>query len=301
MSAVNRRPWIRRHPIAIALWALWLVVAGLTVAFPSENAGRFDGFGGWIVISVPLVSITWLVTFVIDHRKRSKMASSVFASSIPVQPQVPSMMVSVPPPPQVRTFQLTSIGDLLAMSPTEFEQLCVRALTALGYQDVRRTGGAGDLNADIVAKDGDGRSCIVQCKRYAPGSNVGSPVVQTFIGMKTVHHKADRGVIMTTAEFSRPAVDLATQHNIVLVDGNNIVKLVNLVGQGVGPTPLVLTSGPSAEQGLSVSAGIPATTAAPTMQTTAPAWCPRCGSARSTLSGNFCPKCGLGLTDNLPT
>jgi restriction system protein len=122
------------------------------------------------------------------------------------------------------------LGDLLAMTPTEFEQLCVRALLILGYDQMKRTGGAGDLAADITGKDAQGRSVIVQCKRYAPGSAVGSPVIQTFIGMKAVHHKADRGIVMTTAEFSKPAIALAQQHDIILIDGDDIVKLLNLMG-----------------------------------------------------------------------
>lgn len=127
-------------------------------------------------------------------------------------------------------YQPARLGDLLEMSAAEFEQLCVRVLLNLGYTDVRRTGSAGDLGADVVGKDPQGRSIIVQCKRYAPGNAVGSPTLQTFIGMKTVHHKADRGIVMTTAEFSRPAVQLALEHDIVLIDGDDIVKVLNLMG-----------------------------------------------------------------------
>jgi HJR/Mrr/RecB family endonuclease len=133
-------------------------------------------------------------------------------------------------PSYTERYRPITLGDLLTMTPTEFEQLCVRALLNLGYDQVKRTGGSGDLAADIVGKDPQGRSVIVQCKRYAPGSAIGSPVVQTFIGMKVVHHKADRGIIMTTAEFSKPAIELAKAHDIVLIDGDDIVKILNLVG-----------------------------------------------------------------------
>ena len=85
------------------------------------------------------------------------------------------------------------------------------------------------MAADLTATDPQGRSVIVQCKRYT-GDTVGSPTIQTFIGMQTVHHKADRGIVMATAEFSRPAVELALQHDIVLIDGDDIVKVLNLTG-----------------------------------------------------------------------
>ena len=120
------------------------------------------------------------------------------------------------------------LGDMLAMSPTEFEQLSSRVLLALGYEDVRRSGGSGDLNADIVAKDSLGRSVIVQCKRYAPGSSVGTPTLQTFIGMVHIYHKAERGIFMTTVHYSQPAVEFAREHGIVLIDGAFLVKLVDL-------------------------------------------------------------------------
>ena len=41
----------------------------------------------------------------------------------------------------------------------------------------------GDLNVDIRARDPGGSTVAVQCKRYGVGHNVGSPEVQTFIGM----------------------------------------------------------------------------------------------------------------------
>jgi restriction endonuclease Mrr len=77
-----------------------------------------------------------------------------------------------------------SLGDLLEMDPTGFEEFTGRALESLGYTNVSRVGGSGDLAADLTATDPQGRSAIVQCKRYTPGSKVGSPALQSFIGRK---------------------------------------------------------------------------------------------------------------------
>lgn len=128
-----------------------------------------------------------------------------------------------------------TVRDMLAMSPTDFEEFCAKVLAAMGYQGVKRVGGAGDLAADIVATDPFGRSTIAQCKRYKPGSKIGSPTVQTFIGMKNVHHHAERGIFITTADYSIPAVRLAKQHDIVLVDGDDLGKLSALV---IAPKPV---------------------------------------------------------------
>jgi hypothetical protein len=36
----------------------------------------------------------------------------------------------------------------------------------------------------------------VQCKRYTPGNHIGSRTMQTLIGMASVHHKADRAIVL---------------------------------------------------------------------------------------------------------
>lgn len=132
------------------------------------------------------------------------------------------------PERQQRGGNLT-LHDILKMSPQEFEEFCARALSGMGYKDMKRIGGAGDLQADLIGIDTHGRSTIVQCKRYRPGSKVGSPVIQTFIGMKSVHHGAERGIFMTTADYSQPAINLARRHDIVLIDGDDLVKIAGLV------------------------------------------------------------------------
>lgn len=131
-------------------------------------------------------------------------------------------------PSTQRTPSLT-LGSMLTMSPTEFEEFTGKALEALGYQDVKRVGGAGDLAADLTATDPQGRSAIVQCKRYTPGSRVGSPALQAFIGMRAVHHRADRGIFVTTADYTQQAIDLAKEHDVVLIDGDDLVKIAALV------------------------------------------------------------------------
>lgn len=112
-----------------------------------------------------------------------------------------------------------TLGRLIAGSPTEFEETVARMMKSQGFRGVRRTGGAGDLTADVVATDRAGRTVVVQCKRYQPGKPVGSKELQTFIGMQRIHHEADYGLYVTTSSFTRPARELADRHGITLVDG----------------------------------------------------------------------------------
>jgi restriction system protein len=157
----------------------------------------------------------------------------------------------------------------LTLTPAQFEDMTVNLLSSLGYRDIRRTGGSGDLGADIVCRDLQGRSAIVQCKRYAPGASIGTPVIQTFIGMMQVHHRAERGLFVTTAGFSRPAIDLARQHAIALIDGEALLLLLHLTG-----TPVMQ---PAPREG------------------NAHAYCTRCGTGNPG-GDRVCRSCGTLLT-----
>ena len=258
-----RPGWPRRHPIATVLLVFMFGFIALAVAIPSDEGNdRLSIFLGLMILAAPILFIFWLVTRWIDRRDeraQSAMAPSpAFAAPTatpeyappPASPTAHSMPAPepvAPSPPIPSALEATAqfriepqghgeparhvtLDDLLAMTPTEFEQLCVRALLNIGYQEVRRTGDDGDLAADVTGKDSQDRSFVAQCRRLPRGSEIGAAEIQTFIGMKIVHHQADRGAMMTTAAFSAPAIDLARQHDIVLIDGDDIVKVLNLMG-----------------------------------------------------------------------
>jgi restriction endonuclease Mrr len=46
-----------------------------------------------------------------------------------------------------------------------------------------------------------------------------------------IHHQAQKGIFVTTSTFSRPAIDLATQRDIQLIDGNQLVGLLQSLQQ----------------------------------------------------------------------
>ena len=110
-------------------------------------------------------------------------------------------------------------------TPAQFEHYVARVLRAHGWRNVRVAGGSGDLSADIFAVDPQGRTVAVQCKRYAVGTKVGSPVVQTVLGMATVHHRADRAMVVTTSSFTKSAEDLAARHGVELWDGFTLARI----------------------------------------------------------------------------
>lgn len=114
----------------------------------------------------------------------------------------------------------------MQLTPIEFEFAVGDLMRELGFRRVRRIGGAGDLAVDLTARDPEGRSVAVQCKRYDPAGSVGSPEIQKFIGMTTTHHLVDRAIFATTARFTKPAAELAGKHRIELWDGAELARLL---------------------------------------------------------------------------
>lgn len=125
-----------------------------------------------------------------------------------------------------RLARLKTLGDLLTLTPTEFEEAVGQILASGGFLNVRRVGGSGDLSVDLLATDVYGNRVIVQCKRYSPGRSIGSPDLQKFIGMMVVQHKAQKGIFVTTSTFKQTAIDLAKDKDITLIDGNTLVRLM---------------------------------------------------------------------------
>jgi restriction system protein len=124
-----------------------------------------------------------------------------------------------------------TIGELLMLNPSQFEEAIAQSLRDNGYRHVRRRGGPGDLGVDITCHDPNGQRVAVQCKRYAPGKLVRSRDVQLFIGMVTTEHPVDRGVFITTSGFTEPARSLAKRHPwIRLIDGGELAHIIGPEG-----------------------------------------------------------------------
>lgn len=125
-----------------------------------------------------------------------------------------------------RIAQMRSLGDILVLTPREFEQLVGKILRQNGIRDIQHVGGSGDLGVDLIGFDMHRNRIVVQCKRYAPGKSINSPDIQKFIGMMNVQHLAQKGIFVTTTTFTQPATDLAARHNILLIDGSKLIELL---------------------------------------------------------------------------
>lgn len=119
---------------------------------------------------------------------------------------------SVSEVPNVLTFRMK---QLTAMSADGFEQACADLLARDGFVRARRVGGSGDLGADVVAWDPDDRKVVMQCKQYT--APVASGALQKFNGTAVPEHDADVAVIVALNGFTKPAVNFAQKHGIVLI------------------------------------------------------------------------------------
>ena len=127
------------------------------------------------------------------------------------------------------------------MSPQRFERVILDLLTAMGYGGgdlarsmMTKTTGDGGIDG-IIHEDALGLDAVyIQAKRYDAKNNIGRPDIQRVIGSLT-GEGANKGVFVTTSDFSRDAVDYLhrVQHRVVLINGQRLAHLMLHHGVGV--------------------------------------------------------------------
>ena len=110
------------------------------------------------------------------------------------------------------------------LSGIEFENLIIKLLRKMGFI-VEETKATNDGGIDAIAINEDpitsGRF-IIQCKRYS--GVVGQPVVRDLYGVVT-HERASKGIIITTSDFSKQAIEFAEGKPIELLNGSKLRAL----------------------------------------------------------------------------
>ncbi len=132
------------------------------------------------------------------------------------------------------------LDRLRVLPPARFEALIVDLLLALGFGGGRRgerIGMSGDGGVDgIIREDALGLDVVyIQAKRYAATQAVGPEAIQAFAG-SLLERGATKGVFATTSRFTdgakRAAERLSTQRRLVLIDGDELARL--MIEHGVG-------------------------------------------------------------------
>jgi len=126
-----------------------------------------------------------------------------------------------------------------ACSPAFFERLVVELLVKMGYGGTLRDAGkaigkSGDGGIDgIIKEDRLGLDVVyIQAKRWE--TTIGRPELQKFAGALQ-GQRAKKGVFLTTSEFSKEAIQYASQidSKIALIDRTQLARLMIDHGLGV--------------------------------------------------------------------
>lgn len=128
------------------------------------------------------------------------------------------------------------LTTLLKMDPSAFERLVQRLLRESGFIQVEVTGQSGDggIDGKGIMRIGGLLSfhVIFQCKRYQ--GSVSASQVRDFRGAMV--GRADKGLLITTGNFTKDAVREATRDGapaIDLIDGDLLVDKLKELGLGV--------------------------------------------------------------------
>jgi hypothetical protein len=120
------------------------------------------------------------------------------------------------------------LKHLHEIDPKEFEYLIAALMDKIGFENVEVVGGTGDGGVDLIGDLTVGGitnvKTVIQAKRHT--NNIGSKVIRELRGSAEL---TKRGLIITTADFSKDAIEESDQPNkmpISLVNGERFVELL---------------------------------------------------------------------------
>ncbi|MDJ1130727.1 restriction endonuclease [Streptomyces iconiensis] len=135
-----------------------------------------------------------------------------------------------------------TLAEVDGMSGGAFEDLVASLCRRDGCTGVRRVGGAGDNGADVLGVLPDGRSMVIQCKRYAVSRAIPARDMRELAGARG-YFRAEVAVLVTTSRFTAQALTFAASQHLVPVHrdqlalwhaGNPLTQFLTLEGAGQG-------------------------------------------------------------------
>ncbi|WP_051852159.1 restriction endonuclease [Streptomyces sp. NRRL F-5650] len=133
---------------------------------------------------------------------------------------------------------LRTLAEADAMDGRDFEEFVAGLCRRDGCTDVRRVGRTHDNGADVRGRLPDGRTMVVQCKRYDPKRKISNSEVRNLVGSR-VHFGADVAIFVTTAYFSGPAEECAVHNDVLAVHRDHL----GLWNNGVALSALAALNG----------------------------------------------------------
>ena len=114
-------------------------------------------------------------------------------------------------------------------NPTQFEEYVASLYHNLGFGRITVTPPSNDGGKDIVMYK-DTEKYVVEVKLYAADNKIGREKIQK-LHSAMIDSKADRAIFVTTSDFTAPARDYAKKFDIDLVNGLELVELIQSIKQ----------------------------------------------------------------------
>jgi hypothetical protein len=111
------------------------------------------------------------------------------------------------------------------MSPYEFEELLADLFKKMGYE-VEVTPKSGDYGIDVVARN-QNDVIAIQAKKYSTANKVSNRDVQRLLGaMQLQTVRANKGILITTSDFTAQAVEQSKGTPVELWNGEHLNSLL---------------------------------------------------------------------------
>ncbi|MDX3695758.1 restriction endonuclease [Streptomyces europaeiscabiei] len=226
-------PANRRRGFDLRSTAVFFVLLALAVSmlgFAAHTvAGAVERRPAWVFVLF-LVSVAGFMG--LRRRLHVARAARRAAAALDEAAREAADRLEAPAIPRPRPAAEVTV-DYDALTPEGFEEAIAALCERDGCSAVDVVGGAGDLGADVVAVTPEGSRVVIQCKHYGDSHRVGSQDLQRFGGTCFTVHEADVAVLVTTGDFTAPALEYAEQCGIVCVDRETLQAWTD----GTGPQP----------------------------------------------------------------
>lgn len=117
-----------------------------------------------------------------------------------------------------------TLAQMKRLNDYEFESIVAEYFKRNGYK-VHHMKKGKDAGKDLILWDDTGDKYYVEVKNWNT-SNVGRPVVQKLQGAMTVDG-IQFGFVVTSADFTRDAIEWSKNCNVTLINGKEFEKLYN--------------------------------------------------------------------------
>lgn len=208
MEAVAALPWWVGAVLAVVSYAWLHHVAAQPLPAPQPGTAHsvipavWKGLATGLQYVIPIVCLVGAAVSALRRRARAKLLQAAA--------------------------QGLSSDVLNDMSWQEFEQLVGEGFRRQGFAVEESGGGGADGGVDLVLRK-DGETMLVQCKQWR-AFRVGVEVVRELYGVMAARGAAG-GYVVTSGRFSDEAINFASGRNVKLMDGAQLLKLIQSAQQ----------------------------------------------------------------------